>query len=113
MKYRAEAIDRLGEIYELVFEAQGEKEALRYARSQGLEPERLLIPGRPYDQITWERTPHLFCKWICDGASDLDQAIAQAHGFVEQLEKARAEGMQLEGPVDNGHIFLRRPPGSS
>ena len=49
-------------------------------------------------------------KWIMDGASTLDQAIAQVRGFANYLARLKTEGWVLKGPVDDGYGYLYPAP---
>ncbi len=47
-------------------------------------------------------------KWVADGASTLNEAIAAFEGYVEYLRKLRDEGWELQQEVDNAYLFLGR-----
>lgn len=107
MTYRAEYTDRLGMEHQILFEAASDRQAIEKALS---DPMRLELLSRlPGNYLIWDRSPVLTCKWICDGAKDLDQVIGRLRRFVQEVEKARDQGMALSSPVDGGFIFLTRP----
>lgn len=52
-------------------------------------------------------------KWACDGCATFDDVIATLKALAENFGKWKADGWELECPVDNSHMHMRRASDAS
>ncbi len=52
-------------------------------------------------------------KWVCDGAESIDDVVAMLGAQVEWFKEQKVGGWELDHPVDNGWIILRRAADSA
>lgn len=57
-----------------------------------------------------EKTLIIRAKWTMDGAKTLEEAARKMESYVEWLRNLKAEGWELEGPVEDDYGFLKRKP---